>query len=78
MYLRTPILPHRNNDSLSTDEGSDFEESLRPNTKKRVAKRPLKSTPVSQSVLFCFVLEPALGSGTRKPRRDSGDMFDKT
>lgn len=43
-----------NSDSLSADEGSDFEDSLRRNVKKRAAKRPLKTTPVSQSVLFCF------------------------
>nr|KAF6442458.1 stromal antigen 3 [Rousettus aegyptiacus] len=35
-------------DSLSTDEGSDFEDSLRHNMKKRAAKRPLKTTPVAK------------------------------
>lgn len=54
LYLRRTILPHRDSDSLSTDEGSDFEDSLRHNMKKRAAKRPLKTTPVSQSVFFCF------------------------
>ncbi|KAF6127473.1 stromal antigen 3 [Phyllostomus discolor] len=35
-------------DSLSTDEGSDFEDSLKRNMKKRAAKRPLKTTPVAK------------------------------
>ncbi|XP_023393291.1 cohesin subunit SA-3 isoform X1 [Pteropus vampyrus] len=35
-------------DSLSADEGSDFEDSLRHNMKKRAAKRPLKTTPVAK------------------------------
>ncbi|KAI5128138.1 Cohesin Subunit Sa-3 [Manis pentadactyla] len=37
-----------NSDSLSADEGSDFEDSLRRNVKKRAAKRPLKTTPVAK------------------------------
>ncbi|XP_006081092.1 cohesin subunit SA-3 [Myotis lucifugus] len=35
-------------DSLSADEGSDFEDSMRRNMKKRAAKRPLKTTPVAK------------------------------
>nr|KAF6356139.1 stromal antigen 3 [Myotis myotis] len=35
-------------DSLSADEGSDFEDSRRRNMKKRAAKRPLKTTPVAK------------------------------
>uniref|UniRef100_H0XFK9 Cohesin subunit SA n=1 Tax=Otolemur garnettii TaxID=30611 RepID=H0XFK9_OTOGA len=35
-------------DSLSADEGSDFEESLRRSVKKRTAKRPLKTTPLAK------------------------------
>ncbi|XP_016073228.1 PREDICTED: cohesin subunit SA-3 [Miniopterus natalensis] len=35
-------------DSLSADEGSDFEDSSRRNMKKRAAKRPLKTTPVAK------------------------------
>ncbi|XP_053411469.1 cohesin subunit SA-3 [Nycticebus coucang] len=35
-------------DSLSADEGSDFEESLKRSVKKRTAKRPLKTTPVAK------------------------------
>ncbi|XP_035929192.2 cohesin subunit SA-3 [Halichoerus grypus] len=35
-------------DSLSADEGSDFEDSLRHSVKKRAAKRPLKTTPVAK------------------------------
>ncbi|KAM5260763.1 cohesin subunit SA-3 isoform 2-T3 [Hipposideros larvatus] len=42
-------------DSLSADEGSDFEDILRPNMKKRAAKRPLKTTPVAK--------HPKKGSG---------------
>ncbi|KAF7486073.1 Hypothetical predicted protein [Marmota monax] len=34
--------------SLSTDEGSDFEESLRHNVRKRSAKRPLRTPPVAK------------------------------
>lgn len=68
------MLPHRESDSVSADEGSDFEDSLRRNVKKRVAKRPLKTTPVSR---FCF-FEPGLGSGKKKKlRRGSGAMFDE-
>nr|XP_020136995.1 cohesin subunit SA-3 isoform X4 [Microcebus murinus] len=37
-----------NSDSVSTDEGSDFEDSLRRNVKKRTAKRPLKTTPMAK------------------------------
>ncbi|KAK2495472.1 hypothetical protein MC885_000320, partial [Smutsia gigantea] len=39
---------NRNSESLSADEGSDFEDSLRRNVKKRAAKRPLKTTPVAK------------------------------
>uniref|UniRef100_A0A671E2M2 Cohesin subunit SA n=1 Tax=Rhinolophus ferrumequinum TaxID=59479 RepID=A0A671E2M2_RHIFE len=35
-------------DSSSADEDSDFEDTLRPNVKKRAAKRPLKTTPVAK------------------------------
>ncbi|XP_023444166.2 cohesin subunit SA-3 [Dasypus novemcinctus] len=35
-------------DSLSGDEGSDFEDSLRRSVKKRAAKRPLRTTPVAK------------------------------
>ncbi|KAK2493589.1 hypothetical protein MC885_016152, partial [Smutsia gigantea] len=37
-----------NSESLSADEDSDFEDSLRRNVKKRAAKRPLKTTPVAK------------------------------
>jgi hypothetical protein len=63
--------PYRDSHSLSADEGSDFEDSLRRNVKKRAAKRPLRTTPVSQ---FYFIFEPGLGVGRRKPRGDSGNM----
>lgn len=53
-YLRRTTLPHRDSDSLSADEGSDFEDSLRRSMRKRAARRPLKTTPVSPSVSFCF------------------------
>ena len=51
LYLSRTTLLHRDSESLSAGEGSDFEDSLRRNGKKRAAKRPLKPTPVSQ---FCF------------------------
>ncbi|XP_033282365.1 cohesin subunit SA-3 isoform X1 [Orcinus orca] len=35
-------------ESLSAGEGSDFEDNLRRNVKKRAAKRPLKTTPVAK------------------------------
>ncbi|XP_059009910.1 cohesin subunit SA-3 isoform X2 [Mustela lutreola] len=35
-------------DSLSADEGSDFEDSLRRSVRKRAARRPLKTTPVAK------------------------------
>ncbi|XP_006896645.1 PREDICTED: cohesin subunit SA-3 [Elephantulus edwardii] len=38
----------RDSDSLSADEGSDFEDNLRCKVKKRVAKRPLRTTPVAK------------------------------
>lgn len=66
LYLSRTTLPHRDSESLSAGEGSDFEDNLRRNVKKRAAKRPLKTTPVSQ---FCSVFEPGLGSSKRKPRR---------
>ncbi|PNJ12251.1 STAG3 isoform 4 [Pongo abelii] len=37
-----------NGDSLLADEGSDFEDSLNRNVKKRAAKRPPKTTPVAK------------------------------
>uniref|UniRef100_A0A8C9HRY4 Cohesin subunit SA n=1 Tax=Piliocolobus tephrosceles TaxID=591936 RepID=A0A8C9HRY4_9PRIM len=37
-----------NSDSLLADEGSDFEDSLNHNVKKRAAKRPPKTTPVAK------------------------------
>ncbi|XP_054352259.1 cohesin subunit SA-3 isoform X3 [Pongo pygmaeus] len=41
-------LPAKNGDSLLADEGSDFEDSLNRNVKKRAAKRPPKTTPVAK------------------------------
>ncbi|XP_045397367.1 cohesin subunit SA-3 [Lemur catta] len=38
----------RNSDSVSADEDSDFEDSLRRSVKKRTAKRPLKTTPMAK------------------------------
>uniref|UniRef100_A0A8B7VKK1 Cohesin subunit SA n=1 Tax=Castor canadensis TaxID=51338 RepID=A0A8B7VKK1_CASCN len=60
--------------SLSADEGSDFEDSLRRNVKKRAAKRPLRTTPVakypkkgSQSVR---------GNGQKEAAPPTNDLFD--
>ena len=54
LYLKRTVLSHRNTDSLLADEGSDFEDSFNRNVKKKAAKRPPKTTPVSQPVFFCF------------------------
>nr|XP_019786159.2 cohesin subunit SA-3 isoform X3 [Tursiops truncatus] len=48
LYLSRATLPHRDSESLSAGEGSDFEDNLRRNVKKRAAKRPLKTTPVAK------------------------------
>ncbi|XP_026981709.1 cohesin subunit SA-3 isoform X3 [Sagmatias obliquidens] len=48
LYLSRTTLPHRDSESLSAGEGSDFEDNLRRNVKKRAAKRPLKTTPVAK------------------------------
>uniref|UniRef100_A0A8C0YZN1 Cohesin subunit SA n=1 Tax=Canis lupus familiaris TaxID=9615 RepID=A0A8C0YZN1_CANLF len=68
------ILPHRDSDSLSADEGSDFEEHLRRNVKKRAAKRPLKTTPVAKhpkkgSQMVC-------GHGQKDSEPPAIDLFD--
>ncbi|XP_060029377.1 cohesin subunit SA-3 [Erinaceus europaeus] len=61
-------------DSLSAGEGSDFEDSLRCNVKKRAAKRPLRSTPVAK--------QPKKGSrmihGHRQKKAEppASDLFD--
>ncbi|XP_038524013.1 cohesin subunit SA-3 isoform X2 [Canis lupus familiaris] len=61
-------------DSLSADEGSDFEEHLRRNVKKRAAKRPLKTTPVAKhpkkgSQMVC-------GHGQKDSEPPAVDLFD--
>eukprot|EP00071_Canis_lupus_P041809 XP_022275366.1 cohesin subunit SA-3 isoform X9 [Canis lupus familiaris] len=61
-------------DSLSADEGSDFEEHLRRNVKKRAAKRPLKTTPVAKhpkkgSQMVC-------GHGQKDSEPPAIDLFD--
>ncbi|XP_059547822.1 cohesin subunit SA-3 [Myotis daubentonii] len=61
-------------DSLSADEGSDFEDSRRHNMKKRAAKRPLKTTPVAK--------HPKKGSqmirghSQKEPEPPASDLFD--
>uniref|UniRef100_A0A8C0SVN4 Cohesin subunit SA n=1 Tax=Canis lupus familiaris TaxID=9615 RepID=A0A8C0SVN4_CANLF len=65
---------HRDSDSLSADEGSDFEEHLRRNVKKRAAKRPLKTTPVAKhpkkgSQMVC-------GHGQKDSEPPAIDLFD--
>ncbi|XP_034525777.1 cohesin subunit SA-3 isoform X3 [Ailuropoda melanoleuca] len=60
--------------SLSADEGSDFEDSLRRSVKKRAAKRPLKTTPVAK--------HPKKGSrmvrgrGQKDSELPASDLFD--
>nr|XP_055196563.1 cohesin subunit SA-3 [Nyctereutes procyonoides] len=61
-------------DSLSADEGSDFEDHLRRNVKKRAAKRPLKTTPVAKhpkkgSQMVC-------GHGQKDSEPTAIDLFD--
>ncbi|CAK7303732.1 Cohesin subunit SA-3 [Vulpes lagopus] len=61
-------------DSLSADEGSDFEDHLRRNVKKRAAKRPLKTTPVAKhpkkgSQMVC-------GHGQKDSEPPAIDLFD--
>ncbi|XP_027466883.1 cohesin subunit SA-3 isoform X1 [Zalophus californianus] len=61
-------------DSLSADEGSDFEASLRRSVKKRAAKRPLRTTPVAK--------HPKKGSrmvrghGQKDSELPASDLFD--
>uniref|UniRef100_A0A452QUP7 Cohesin subunit SA n=1 Tax=Ursus americanus TaxID=9643 RepID=A0A452QUP7_URSAM len=66
--------PTSQGDSLSADEGSDFEDSLRRSVKKRAAKRPLKTTPVAK--------HPKKGSrivrgrGQKDSELPASDLFD--
>ncbi|EHA98436.1 Cohesin subunit SA-3 [Heterocephalus glaber] len=60
--------------SLSGDEGSDFEDSLRRNVKKRRAKRPHKTTPVAKhpkkgSQIICRKVQ-------KKSELPACDLFD--
>ncbi|XP_010607517.1 cohesin subunit SA-3 isoform X2 [Fukomys damarensis] len=60
--------------SLSGDESSDFEDSLRRNVKKRRAKRPHKTTPVAKhpkkgSQIICQ-------NGQKKSELPACDLFD--
>nr|XP_051703679.1 cohesin subunit SA-3 isoform X3 [Oryctolagus cuniculus] len=63
-----------NSDSLSADEGSDFEDSLRRTVKKRTAKRPLRTTPAAK--------HPKKGSqmvhghGQKESKPPASDLFD--
>uniref|UniRef100_A0A286XZZ6 Cohesin subunit SA n=1 Tax=Cavia porcellus TaxID=10141 RepID=A0A286XZZ6_CAVPO len=68
------ILPHRGSPSLSADEGSDFENSLRHSVKKRRAKRPHRTAPVAKhpkkrSQIVCH-------NGQKKPDIPACDLFD--
>nr|XP_023420932.1 LOW QUALITY PROTEIN: cohesin subunit SA-3 [Cavia porcellus] len=60
--------------SLSADEGSDFENSLRHSVKKRRAKRPHRTAPVAKhpkkrSQIVCH-------NGQKKPDIPACDLFD--
>ncbi|XP_032315615.1 cohesin subunit SA-3 isoform X1 [Camelus ferus] len=61
-------------ESLSAGEGSDFEDNLRRNVKKRAAKRPLRTTPVAK--------HPKKGArmvhahGQRESEPPASDLFD--
>ncbi|XP_058536700.1 cohesin subunit SA-3 [Ochotona princeps] len=61
-------------DSLSTDEGSDFEDSLRRTVKKRAAKRPLRLTPVAKHPKKgSYVVR---GRGQKVSQPPANDLFD--
>ncbi|XP_070086849.1 cohesin subunit SA-3 isoform X6 [Equus caballus] len=68
------MLPHRESDSVSADEGSDFEDSLRRNVKKRVAKRPLKTTPVAKHPKKGSQM--VRGHGQKESEPPASDLFD--
>ncbi|ELW56492.1 Cohesin subunit SA-3 [Tupaia chinensis] len=61
-------------DSLSADEGSDFEDSLRHNVKKRAAKRPLKTTPVAKYPKKGSRM--VRGHGQKESEAPANDLFD--
>ncbi|XP_070086845.1 cohesin subunit SA-3 isoform X2 [Equus caballus] len=61
-------------DSVSADEGSDFEDSLRRNVKKRVAKRPLKTTPVAKHPKKGSQM--VRGHGQKESEPPASDLFD--
>ncbi|XP_037362874.1 cohesin subunit SA-3 isoform X3 [Talpa occidentalis] len=61
-------------ESLSADEGSDFEDSWRRNVKKRAAKRPLKTTPVAKQPKKGSRV--ARGHGQKEAEPPASDLFD--
>ncbi|XP_040829639.1 cohesin subunit SA-3 [Ochotona curzoniae] len=61
-------------DSLSTDEGSDFEDSLRRTVKKRAAKRPLRLTPVAKHPKKGSYVVRVRGQKVSQP--PANDLFD--
>ncbi|XP_007468963.1 PREDICTED: cohesin subunit SA-3 [Lipotes vexillifer] len=61
-------------ESLSAGEGSDFEDNLRRNVKKRAAKRPLKTTPVAKRPKKGSQMVRAHGQKESEP--PASDLFD--
>ncbi|XP_027383801.1 cohesin subunit SA-3 isoform X6 [Bos indicus x Bos taurus] len=60
-------------ESLSAGEGSDFEDSLRRNGKKRAAKRPLKPTPAK---LPKKRSQTVRANGQKESEPPASDLFD--
>uniref|UniRef100_A0A8C3WNK8 Cohesin subunit SA n=1 Tax=Catagonus wagneri TaxID=51154 RepID=A0A8C3WNK8_9CETA len=61
-------------ESLSSGEGSDFEDSLIRNAKKRAAKRPLRTTPVAKHPKKESQMVRARGQKESEP--PTSDLFD--
>ncbi|XP_039077850.1 cohesin subunit SA-3 isoform X2 [Hyaena hyaena] len=61
-------------DSLSADEGSDFEGSQRHSVKKRAAKRPLRTTPVAKHPKNGSRM--VRGHGQKDSEPPASDLFD--
>ncbi|XP_030619566.1 cohesin subunit SA-3 isoform X1 [Delphinapterus leucas] len=61
-------------ESLSAGEGSDFEDNLRRNVKKRAAKRPLKTSPVAKRPKKGSQMVRAHGQKESEP--PASDLFD--
>ncbi|KAM4820558.1 cohesin subunit SA-3 isoform 2-T2 [Thomomys bottae] len=61
--------------SVSSDEESDFEDSLQPNVKKRTAKQPLRITPMPKHRKKGFQTDCCNGQREAEPS-SANDLFD--